>query len=39
MPNVSSEELARKVAALLSALGTLPPHRGVTFRGRSFDSS
>lgn len=39
MTNASSEELDRKVASLLTALGKLPPHRGVTFRGRSLDSS
>lgn len=39
MSKASSEELDRKVAALLSALGKLPPHGGVTFRGRSSDSS
>ncbi|WP_191277546.1 hypothetical protein [Nocardioides flavus (ex Wang et al. 2016)] len=28
----------QKVAVLLSALGKLPPHRGVTFRGRTLGS-
>lgn len=39
MGNASSEDLDRKVAALLVALEKLPPHRGVSFRGRSLDSS
>lgn len=39
MSNASSEDLDRKVAALLRALEKLPPHRGVSFRGRSLDSS
>ena len=34
MGNASSEDLDRKVAALLVALEKLPPHRGVSFRGR-----
>jgi len=39
MSALSSEDLGRRVAALLKALRKLPPHRGVTFRGRSLDSS
>ncbi len=39
MSDASSQDLDRKVAALLKALGKLPPHRGVSFRGRSLDSS
>jgi hypothetical protein len=39
MSNASSEELDQKVAALLAALDKLPPHRGVSFRGRTLESS
>jgi len=39
MSDTSLEDLDRKVAALLTALKKLPPHRGVSFRGRSIDSS
>jgi hypothetical protein len=38
MTNPSSEQLDRQVADLLSALGKLPPHRGVSFRGRTRDA-
>lgn len=37
--NACSEELDQKVAALLRALDKLPPHRGVSFRGRTAESS
>ncbi len=39
MSNASSEDLDRKVASLLTALEKVPPHRGVSFRGRSLDST
>lgn len=38
MTNASSEQLDRQVADLLAALGKLPPHRGVSFRGRTLDA-
>ena len=39
MSNSSTEDLDRRVAALLAALDKLPPYRGVTFRGRSLTST
>lgn len=38
MSNTSPEDLDQRVAALLTALQKLPPHRGVSFRGRTADS-